>query len=248
MRTSIKQLLPALLLTSCSAFGDLYIGGGYTLSSLDLDGSELFGEPGIGFSPATGELTGPHFTAHAIFPPPLAVAAFEPALLSVPDLSEFDEDNYNGWNVLLGYRFDGPWAVELNYFDSDTESSSVSHGLATVEASVETLSLDLLWNHQLTNWPAVSLIGVAGLVSQRIEASYRIPISLDGPIVSPVPIPREITDSNTETDTRLQLGLGAAYQFTEKLSARAMVKAVPGGFESSDGTPYSVGVSLIYEI
>ncbi|NIB42106.1 outer membrane beta-barrel protein [Pseudomaricurvus alkylphenolicus] len=248
MRISIKKLFPALLFASCSAFGDLYIGGGYTYSSVDLDGMEVFEYPNAGSPTLRTDLTQG---------PPLIGAGLGPSTgLGFTNFAPFDpfvelaEDRFDGWSVLLGYRIDGPWSVELNYFDGGTESTAryLAGTNMSAETSLETLSLDVLWSYQLACLSSVSLIGAAGVVSQRVKTKFQY-----GAVQCPGGDPSAcflsaLSASNTETDTRLQLGLGATYQLTEKLSARAMVKAVPGGFDFSDGTPYSLGVSLIYEI
>lgn len=137
-------------------------------------------------------------------------------------LSMFDDDrnvkNGNHLNLGLGYRFDSPWAVELNYTDINTDSE-----LTNTSSDGRQWRLDSLYN-----------LGVGSSNIKPFLSFGAGRLKLDNNGVS------------TDNETQLNVGAGVKYLFSSNSALRADMKLFRGTSDTALDTGITVGYQYTF--
>ncbi|MFT4632620.1 MAG: OOP family OmpA-OmpF porin [Candidatus Azotimanducaceae bacterium] len=137
-------------------------------------------------------------------------------------LSMFDDDrnvkNGNHLNLGLGYRFDSPWAVELNYTDIDTDSE-----LTNTSSDGRQWRLDSLYNLD---------VGSSNIKPFLSFGAGRLKLDNNG--------------VSTDNETQLNVGAGVKYLFSSNSALRADMKLFRGTSDTALDSGITVGYQYTF--
>lgn len=135
--------------------------------------------------------------------------------------TELNLEDEAAWSLGLGYQFDSPWAVELVYLASDTETETKS---TPVDVDYRHVRLDALYH--LSGGDAWSPYLVAGIGQGTLEADTAS------------------SDENDQTETNL--GIGVLGFFADQWAVRSDLRAVfPMDQEQTNGL-FNIGVTYFF--
>ena len=123
------------------------------------------------------------------------------------------DDGGTAARLQLGYRLDGPWAIEAAYTRHGKRKGPPGSGSHT-DARLSGLSVGGAWFADLSPQWDVTLR--AGLAHNRLRYQPFVVADIGGGFSV-----REIGDPDTETHNTLYVGAGAAYRLTPTLSLGA---------------------------
>ena len=122
-----------------------------------------------------------------------------------------EEDNFNGFNVHVGNRFNDYFGVELGYFRTGEESSTgdIAGVPVTIKGKLYGATLDALGYYPVTQDKSIELIGTAGVSYIRGEVDATV---------------GGVNVSDDASEWGFRAGAGAQYNITDNVNVRGLAR------------------------
>lgn len=142
------------------------------------------------------------------------------------------DDTDTGFKIYGGYQITPTWGVELAYTDFGKSKASGPFGPSVLSGEIEVSSWSLAATARVPVTAAVGLTGKLGFANVDTKVTGRLLGYGAG--------------SNSESNTKAYLSLGADYAFTKNLRGVAFADFTTGEIEGEDGAVRLLGIGLQY--